>query len=206
MRRAFPRQIELIGIRCYPAHPGSRAVFLVETRSRKEVRQVRELFDYVGRLAEVVPISHGAVMAYAVHHVGDPSLFAKIEWLLTTSFSFSIVERNFSDVTLRLVHDLCDNAKTHAEELPACGICSAVDPFPSRATVDLAGEEEPEHLSYCTRCAARYADEEPEVAIRALVREDRRGFRVAVDVPVTLMPEIVEDRPEWESGVLAMTG
>jgi hypothetical protein len=206
MGRAFPRQSELTSIRYYPAHPGSRAVFLVEARTKKEVRQVRELFDMVGQLAEVVPISHGAVMSYAVQVQGDPSLFGKIEWLLKTQFTFSIVERNFSDVTFRLVHSLCEDSDTQMEELPACGICAAIDPFPTRATLDLKDEEDPLHLAYCARCAALHAEESEEDSIRTLLRKDRRRLRVAADVPVTRMPEIVEERPEWETGALAIAG
>lgn len=207
MARVFPRQNELTGVRLYPAPPGSRAVFLVETRTKKEIRQVRELFDMVGQLAQVVPISHGTVMSYAVQVHGDPSLFGKIEWLLKTQFTFSIVERNFSDVTFRLVHSLCEDANTRVEELPSCGICSAIDPFPVRATLETRGTEEPQHVSYCARCAARHAEEDPATSIRTLVRKDSRKFRLTAEVPVTVMPEIeVEERPEWESGALAIAG
>jgi hypothetical protein len=206
MGRSIPRQSELTDIRCYPAHPGSRAVFLVETCTKKEIRQVKELFDTVGQLAEVVPISHGDVMSYAVQTPGDPSLFGKIEWLLKTQFTFSIVERSFSDVTLRLVNGFCEVSETEMEELPACGVCCSADPFPTRATVELSSDEEPLHLSFCARCASEHAGETAEATIRNLARADRRRLRVPADVPVTLMPEIVEERPEWESGALAIAG
>ena len=57
MARASSRQHDAARIFFYPGTPGSRAVFLAEVRSKKEARQVRELFDMVGQLAEVVPIS-----------------------------------------------------------------------------------------------------------------------------------------------------
>jgi hypothetical protein len=205
MGRPFTRQSELSRIHYTPAQPGSRAVFLVEARSRKEMRQIRELFDTVGQLAHVVPISHGTVMSYAVQVYGDTSLFGKIEWVLKTQFTFSLVERNFSDVTFRLVHSLCEDAHTQMVELPECGICAAVEPFPTRATAHL-NDGDQVHLSYCARCCAEYAEEDEQRQIRALVARDRRRIRVSGEVPVMLLPEIVEERPQWEADVLAIAG
>jgi hypothetical protein len=206
MARPFSRQAEIEQIHYYPAHPGSRAVFMVEARNRKEIRQIRELFDMVGQLAEVVSISHGTVMSYAVEVDGDTSLFGKIEWLLKTQFTFSIVERNFSDVTFRLIRSLCEESGTPIEELPECGVCGSADPFPFRATVRLKGDEEPQHLAYCVRCSRRYAEEDEQELIRGLIRKDRRNLRVTSDAPVVVMPEIVEERPEWEADAVAITG
>jgi hypothetical protein len=206
MPRPVSRQAEIEQIHFYPAHPGSRAVFIVEARSRKEMRQIPELFDMVGQLAEVVAISHGTVMSYAVQVDGDTSLFGKIEWLLKTQFTFSIVERNFSDVSFRLISSLCEEAETSLEELPECGVCGAMDPFPFRATVRLRDEEAPAHLAYCVRCAGRYAEEDERALIRGLIRRDRTSLRVLPETPVTVMPEIVEERPEWEAGAMAAMG
>jgi hypothetical protein len=206
MARRFPRQAELTQVHYFPAHPGSRAVFMVEARNRKEMRQIRELFDMVGHLAEVVPISHGTVMSYAVQVHGDTSLFGKIEWLLKTQFTFSIVERNFSEVTFRLVRSLCEESETPVEELPECGICAAADPFPTRAILHLADEEEAVHVAYCARCAAQHAEDNPKRAIRSLIRRDRLRLQVPAEAPVTLMPEIVDEKPQWESDVVAATG
>ncbi len=206
MARRTSRPSELSQVHFFPAHPGSRALFMVEARGKKEMRQARELFDMVGHLAEVVPISHGTVMSYAVQVHGDTSLFGKIEWLLKTQFQFSIVERSFSEVTFRLVRSLCEEAETPVEELPECGICGATDPFPTRATVRTAAEEEPLHLAYCARCSGQHADEDPARFAESLIRQDRRRLRLAPDATVTLMPEIVEERPEWEVDVVAATG
>ena len=206
MARQDPRQRELSRIHFFPTHPGSRAVFMVEARSRKEMRQIRELFDMVGQLAEVVPISHGTVMSYAVQVQGDTSLYGKIEWLLKTQFTFSLVERNFSEVTFRLVRSLCEESQTQIEELPECGICGEVDPFPTRATVELKGSEEPVHLAYCSRCSAALADEDERRFIRDLVRKDRLRLRVSAETPVVLMPEMVEEKPEWGADAVAVAG
>jgi hypothetical protein len=205
MGKQLSRQNELSLIRYFPAHPGNRAVFLVEARTRKEMRQIRELFDMVGQLAEVTPISHGAVMSYAVQVQGETSLFGKIEWLLKTQFSFSLVERNFSEVTFHLVRSLCSESETEMEELPECGICASVDPFPTRATLEFASGAE-EHSTYCSRCATRFAEPDAEAFIRTLVSRDRRRFVVNRETPVDLMPETVSDRPAWDADVLAIAG
>src|SRR4051812_24709464 len=94
MRQQVSRQNEICQIHYFPAQPGARAVFLAEVRNKKELRQVRELFDTVGQIAQVVPVSFGTVMSYAVRVHNDTLLFGKNEWLLKTQFSFSLVERN----------------------------------------------------------------------------------------------------------------
>src|SRR5688500_1467517 len=81
------------------AAPGSRAVFLVEARSRLEMRKVCELFETLAELAEVAPLCEGVMMAYVVQlragSEGCPTgaLFAKIEAVLKEEFAFSLVER-----------------------------------------------------------------------------------------------------------------
>lgn len=193
MSKGNSRQPEVAEICFLPAYPGSRAVFMAEVGTRKELRQIQELFDMVGQLAEVVPVSHGTVMSYAVQVHGDTSLFAKVEWLLKTQFTFSLVERNFSQVTLQLVESLCAESDTELLDLPHCGICDVVDPFPSRAKVKVTGAEEHDHLAYCARCSARHANEVPEQMVRDLVRHDRQRFRVTAKTAITLMPEMVEE-------------
>ena len=194
MARASSRQHDAARIFFYPGTPGSRAVFLAEVRSKKEARQVRELFDMVGQLAEVVPISSGTVMSYAVQVQGDTSLFGKVEWLLKTQFPFSLVERNFSEVTFHLVRSLCEDTSCLMVELPECGICGTADPFPTRATIEWDAEREQTHLSYCARCAAAHADVDTAQFAHSLIAGSRRRVRVASDVPVVLMPEMVDEQ------------
>lgn len=184
-KSAAPRP-ELSGIRYFPAQSGRRAVFMAEARSKKEIRQIRELFDTVGQLAEVVPISHGAVMSYAVQSHGEASLFGKIEWLLKTQFTFSMVERNFSDVTFQLVRSLCEHADAEIAPLPECGVCSAVDPFPARATLEYS-DRSCTDVAYCARCAGRFTEADPASTIHALLRKDRRRLRVDPRAPVSVV-------------------
>jgi hypothetical protein len=170
------------------------------------MRQIRELFDMVGQLAEVIPISQGVVMSYAVQVHGDTSLFGKIEWLLKTQFTFSLVERNFSEVTFHLVRSLCEDSDSQLAELPECGICGDIDPFPTRATLEVKGQDEPLHRAYCTRCSARHAEEDAGRSVLELVGRDRLRLRVAPQVPVVVMPDIVEDTHPSEQDAIAIAG
>jgi hypothetical protein len=206
MDQSISRQRKISRVFFYPAQTGSRAVFLAEARSRKEIRQVRELFDMVGQLAQVVPVSHGAVMSYAVQVQGDTSLFSKVEWLLKTQFTFSLVERNFTDITFHLVRSLCEDSSTQMVDLPACGICQSTDPFATRATLELADTSEPVHLAYCARCTATQAEGDPQRLARTLLKRDRRRLKVAADVPVVLMPEMVDEQTDQSIDRLAIAG
>jgi hypothetical protein len=206
MDKAISRQLQPSRVFYFPSHPGHRAVFLAEARNRKEMRQIRELFDMVGQLAQVVPISHGAVMSYAVQAHHDASLFGKIEWLLKTQFTFSLVERNFSDVTFNLVRSLCDDSNTQVIDLPECGVCGSADPFPTRATIEWAEDAEALHLAYCSRCSARYAEEDPQLFIRKMFLKDHLKLRIGPHVPVVLMPEMVDETAEWDAEVFAAAG
>src|SRR5262245_60856006 len=114
---------------------GNRAVFMIEVDGRRERRQVKELFTTVAELAEVAPLSEGSLVAYAVQVHGDPSLFAKIEWLVKSQFSFSVVERSFTSTTYRLLESLCEDSESRLLPLERCGICDAPDPFPTRVTL-----------------------------------------------------------------------
>ena len=206
MDQSISRQRKVSRVYFYPAQSGSRAVFLAEARSRKEMRQVRELFDMVGQLAQVVPVSHGTVMSYAVQVQGDTSLFGKVEWLLKTQFTFSLVERNFTDITFHLVRSLCEDSNTQMADLPECGICQSTDPFATRATLEWADASEPTHLSYCARCTAAHAEEDPQRLVRNLLKRDRRRPKITADTPVVLMPEMVEEKPEISADRLAIAG
>src|SRR5262249_4917238 len=120
MGKFFWHRKEVARIVVVPPVVGSRAVFMVEAEDRRERRQVP---DTVAELAEVVQLSDGPIISFAVQVRGDASLFSKIEWLLKSQFSFSIVERSFSEVTYRLIESLCEDSDSRLLKLPHCGIC-----------------------------------------------------------------------------------
>jgi hypothetical protein len=183
-------------IRLFPAPQGPRALFLVEAGSRKEGRHVRDVFDMVGRLATVVPVSHGPITTFAVAANAEPALLNKVEWLLKTQFAFSLVERNVTDAALRLCRSLCEDTGAEMIELPECTECRGSDPFPIRALVTHGAEESP-LLTFCSVCAAPKHGDDLDAHLRGLVRKHVR-IKVSAAARVTVMPEIDAVEPAIE--------
>ena len=204
MRTRNSKQQPSSTIRFFPHPQGHRAVFIVECRSPKDDRQLVDIVDMISTMATVVTISQGPITSFAVLTENDPSLFGKVEWLLKTHFRFSLVDRNLSDSVMRLVRDLCEQSGARMSELPECGVCGCVDPFPMRAI--LADEQRPQSplLTYCSRCASPIAGEDPRPAVRALLRKDRRSFKIAADATVTRMRRL--DAPDSRPERFAATG
>lgn len=186
MSTSAPRQATVRSVRLAPAQPGNRAVFLVEVESRAQTLRVRELFATVGKLAEVAPVAQGRLMGYAVNARGDTALFRKVEAVLRTQCAFSLTERNFNEVTLRLVRVLCEESGARMAALPECGVCGTVDPFPTRVEAELAGRGGSLLLAYCARCCAAHGEEDPVEFARALLQADRRRLVLAPDAEVLL--------------------
>jgi hypothetical protein len=182
MGKIMLRRKEIASIVLRSAAPGSRAVFLVETRSPEDQRRLRELFEALAELGEVVPLAEGPMMAYVVQLRGDGegchagSLFSKIEVTLKDEFPFSLVEQSFNDVVYHLVESLCADSGGRMQTVPRCGICNQLDPFPTRITLrDRTGEGIIE-ACYCLRCAAQRADPSEKELVAGLLAADRRGF------------------------------
>ena len=177
------RRQEVTSIVLQSTAPGSRAVFLVETRSTEDRRKLRELFAALAELGEVVPLADGPLMAYAVQLRNESeagpagSLFSKIEATLKDEFPFSLVEQSFNEVVYHLIESLCADSGGRMHPMSRCGICSNLEPFPTRITLrDHEGRGIIE-ACYCVRCAAQRADPSEKELVIALLSDDRRGFR-----------------------------
>jgi len=188
-----------------PGGSGRRAFFMAEARTPKEARALDDIFHTLGQLADVVRLASGPVMSYAVQlnpEVANLDLFGKIERMLVARFSFTVVEREVTDVTLHLARTLCEEAEGEVADLPECDICDAADPFPTRGTIVWAdGFSAPEHFAFCRRCTERHGHLEPAEQARTLLEQAGRGYRLAADVPV-----VVIDDAEGEDDRLAQTG
>jgi hypothetical protein len=176
------RRKEVTSIVLRSAVPGSRAVFLVETRSAEDRRKLRELFEALAELGEVVALAEGPLMAYAVQLRTDndachtSSFFSKIEATLKEEFPFSLVEQSFNDVVYHLVESLCADSGGQMQTVPRCGICNGFEPFPTRITLrDNRGLGILE-ACYCMRCVAQRADPSDKEFVAGLLADDRRGF------------------------------
>ncbi len=176
MGKIVLRQKEISKIQLHPTTAGNRAVFMVEAESRQERRQVKQLFDTVSELAEVVQLSDGQLMSFAVRIRGDASLCSKIEWLLKSQFSFSVVERAFSEITYRLIESLCEDSGSRMVRISRCNICDTADPFPTRVTMRDVNDDPVLEATYCGPCAAAQADGDRKKMLVALLAADRRNF------------------------------
>lgn len=192
-----PRQLEAECVEFRPGGSGDRAFFLAEARNAKEERTLSEIFASLAPFGDVVPLAQGPVMSYAVQldpAVANLDLFAKVERILVSRFAFTVVEREVTDVTLRLARELCAEAGGEVADVPECDICDGRDPFPTRETVVWAdGRREEEHLVFCRRCSQRAAHADPAQQARSLHEQAGRGYRLAADVPVVIIDEAAEE-------------
>jgi hypothetical protein len=164
-----------------PTVPGHRAVFLVEAQEPRDRQKVRELFAAIGEMADVVQLSDGEMMAYAVQVREEATLFAKIESVLKEEFAFSIVERSFTEITYHLVQSLCEESNSRLRPVPRCGICGEADPFPTRVQMLDDQDRGVIEAHYCSRCAAQQADPSDQKFLTDLLAADRRDFRAIQD-------------------------
>jgi len=178
--------------------PGSRAVFLVETRSADDRRKVRELFEALGEFGEVVPLAVGPMMAYVVQIRSDVErfsaggLFSKIEATLKEEFPFSLAEQSFNGVVYHLIESLCADSDSRLQPVPRCGICNELDPFPTRITLrDRTGQGIME-ACYCLRCAAQQAEPSDRELVAGLLSADRRGFHAIAGADLVEWPAEIE--------------
>ena len=159
-----------------PTVPGHRAVFLVEAQETRDRQKARELFQAVEEMGDVVQLSDGEIMSYAVQVRDDATLFARIEGVLKEEFAFSIVERSFTDITYHLIQSLCEESRSRLCRVPRCGICGEADPFPTRVTMRDDQDRDVIETHYCARCAAQQADPSNQKFLVDLLIADRRDF------------------------------
>jgi hypothetical protein len=177
MSKILVRRKAVSKILLRPTIPGHRAVFLVETQAPGDRQKVRELFQAIGEIADVLQLSDGEIMAYAVQVRDEATLFAKIETVLKEEFAFSIVERSFTEITYHLVQSLCRESESRLRPVPRCGICGEVDPFPTRVQMLDDQDRGVIETHYCARCAAQQADPSDQKFLTELLAADRRDFR-----------------------------
>ena len=170
------------------ALPARRAVFLVAAQDRTDRQRLRELFQMIGKLADIRQLAEGEIMAYAVQTGSDADLFSKLEWVLKSQFSFCVIERSFSQSTYQLIESLCVDSESRLLDVPQCGICSEADPFPSRVIMNSERDEALVEACYCARCVASEAHPNPKKQMLALLRRDGRHAEVLPPTEEELVP------------------
>jgi hypothetical protein len=167
-------------IRLRPCPAGLRAVFLVETHGKQEMREVEELFRELRAHVQVRQLSQGRLMSYAVQaSESDTHIIDAIEDVLRDSFDFVIARRTFEPGILRTIRDLCRKTKSRSLAVPKCNICGKPEPFP-RTVVSLHNNESkaPVDRGYCARCSAEAEAPTNKSFIRVLLAADEQDFGV----------------------------
>ncbi len=172
---------EVSSIMVQPQSTGIRAVYIVEARNRQERKEIRDLFDHIRDVYEVIQLSEGTIMSYAVQVMDNPSILGEVERVLKASFAFSILERSFNDTIYAVVQDLCADTNSRLCRVPRCGICGQLEPFPTRIhMLDGEGHSVME-ACYCGRCVASQESRSEKQALVDLLTHDRRNFSAIRD-------------------------
>lgn len=175
----FKESVDTISeIRVDPQPSGLRAVYMVETRSGDEVRDIQNLFAELELRMQVQQLSKGKLLSYAVQADGsDASLLDEIEDILKANYGFVVMHRSFDDLIYRIVKELSHDTESKVLPLPRCNICGKIEPFPN-TVVSLTDEEGEVRLSraYCGKCTAEASAPSNKEFVRLLLSADKRDF------------------------------
>jgi len=158
-----------------PVPIGARAVYLVETRSQDEAREVERLFDELESRARVCKLCEGKLLSYVVQTSrSDSALLDEIEDVLKATCGFVVTQGSFDEVIYRIVRELCED--TGSTLLPAreCDVCGRPEPFPSTVATRNGKGLMASSRQCCGGCAAK-AMERAELARRPLRNRQVRG-------------------------------
>ncbi len=165
---------------CVDSQPvGIQAVYLVETRSEQEAREIGTLFAEMESQVQVRRLCSGKLVSYAVQtHRSDSSILDEIEDFLKTNYAFVVTQRSFDEIIYRIVRELCQDTGSDLLPMPRCNICGKPEPFANTA-INLTGEDGSVLLcrSYCARCTAEAAAPNNKDFIRSLLAADEHDFR-----------------------------
>lgn len=172
--------VESISEICVDPQPsGLRAVYLVETRSPEEAREIARLFGELESRIQVRQISKGKLVSYVVQaDETDSPMLDEIEGVLKKNFGFVVTQRSFDEVIYRIVRELCSDTSSKLLPMSHCNICGRTEPFPSMV-VSLSGEDGQVRIcrNYCASCTARTTATSNKEFVRSLLRADQKDFR-----------------------------
>ncbi|MCE5314553.1 MAG: hypothetical protein ABFD49_08035 [Armatimonadota bacterium] len=162
-----------------PQPSGLRAVYLVETRSEEESREIDKLFLELESQIQVRQLCRGKLVSYVVQaHESDASVLDEIEDILKKSYAFVVTQRSFDDLICRIVRELCEDTGSKLSAIPKCNICGKVEPFPN-TVVNLSDDDGSVLISrnYCSSCTAEASAPSNKEFIKSLLAADKRDFR-----------------------------
>jgi hypothetical protein len=161
-----------------PKPAGMEAVYLVETQTERQARDVHKVFQEFEPHIEVRQLSRGQLVSYAVQlRSDDQSVLDEIDHVLKANFGFVVMQRSFDDLIYRVVTELCNDTGSKLLPIPECHICGRLDPFPDMI-VNLASEEGQLMLSrtYCGTCTAGSMARSNKQFVLSLLSADKKDF------------------------------
>lgn len=177
----FKESVETISeIRVDPQPSGLRAVYMIETRSSDEVRDIQNLFLELEVRMQVKQLSKGKLLSYTVQADGsDAALLDEVDDILKANYGFVVMHRSFDDLIYRIVKELSNDTDSKVLPLPHCNICGKVEPFPN-TVISLTDEDGEVRLSraYCGKCTAEAAAPSNKEFVRLLLSADKRDFSI----------------------------
>ena len=165
-------------IRVAPQPSGLRVVYLVETSSTQEAREIAKLFSELETHVQVRQLSSGKLMSYVVQALeSDSSLLDAIEDVLKKVSAFMVTQRSFDELIYRIVKELCQDTSSKLLPVSRCNICGKIEPFPN-TVVSLSDEDGSVMMSrcYCASCTAQSSAPSNKEFVRSLLTADKRNF------------------------------
>jgi len=171
---------------------GESLVFLARTRNSAEMAELNDLLDDLKAGCHVRLLSRGPVMAAAVKVIDDPDgeSTAELMKLLETlgaRYSFFKLDLGLHPTLNRLIEDMALDTGSQISPSPQCSLCGRPEPFPTRLTLE-EPDRKPAKGLYCSRCVARFEDQNERQLIAALLHTDRKTFAEAETLEVSPAP------------------
>lgn len=161
-----------------PQPQGTSAVYLVETRSEDEAREIAKLFQDLKLNMEVRQLARGKLMSFVVQTRGaDCNVLSDLEKELKNSFGFVVMQRSFDALIYRIVKELAADTGSKLLPIPHCNICGKPEPFPE-VVINLSGSDGETLASrnYCSTCTAGTAAKSNKDFVISLLTADETGF------------------------------
>jgi hypothetical protein len=167
-----------------PKPNGMRAVYLVETRSDNEEREIARLFADMEPELMIRQLSKGRLVSYVVQaHESNVAILNEIEDILKKDYSFVVTQSSFDELSCRIIKELAGHTGSKLLAIPKCNICGKVEPFPT--TVVKFSDDDGSVLlsrSYCASCTAEASATGSKASnkefIKSLLAADTRDFRI----------------------------
>jgi hypothetical protein len=165
-----------------PKPNGMRAVYLVETRSDSEEREIAILFTDMEPELMIRQLSKGRLVSYVVQaHESNHGILNEIEDVLKENYAFVITQRSFDELSCRIIRELAGHTGSRLLAVPKCNICGKVEPFPT-TIINFSDDDGSVVLSrsYCASCtvaaSATGSRANNKEFIKSLLAADTRDF------------------------------